>query len=89
MPYFAIFTSSQYLILQFSQVHNTLFYIVTTVISSVVFQLPVVAFVLGKMEIITSGSLSRYHKHAFIIIMFIVAVMTVSTAKILSPEQIL
>lgn len=29
MPYFAIFTSSQYLILQFSQVLNALFYIVT------------------------------------------------------------
>ena len=42
----------------------------------VVFQLPVVAFFLGKMGIITSGMLSTYRKHAFILIMLVAAIIT-------------
>ncbi len=42
----------------------------------VVFQLPVVAYVLGKMGIITSGMLSAYRKHALILIMLVAAIIT-------------
>ena len=42
----------------------------------VVFQLPVVAFFLGKLGIISSSMLTQYRKHAFILIMFVAAVIT-------------
>lgn len=42
----------------------------------VVFQLPVIAFFLGKMGVITSSMLARYRKHAFIVIMMVAAVIT-------------
>ena len=42
----------------------------------VVFQLPVIAFFLGKMGAITSSMLARYRKHAFIVIMMVAAVIT-------------
>lgn len=47
-----------------------------TLLMGVVFQLPVIAFVLGKMGIITSGMLSAYRKHAFMLIMIVSAVIT-------------
>ena len=42
----------------------------------VVFQLPVVAFFLGRMGIVTSEMLSQYRKHAFILILIVGAIIT-------------
>lgn len=47
-----------------------------TLVMGLVFQLPIIAFFLGKMGIITSQMLSIYRKHAFVIIMIIAAVIT-------------
>ena len=47
-----------------------------TLVMGVVFQLPVVAFFLGKLGIVTSDMLSRYRKHSFIVIMFVAAIIT-------------
>lgn len=47
-----------------------------TLVMGVVFQLPVIAFFLGKLGVVTSDMLSRYRKHAFIVIMLVAAVIT-------------
>lgn len=47
-----------------------------TLIMGVVFQLPVIAFFLGKMGIVTAEKLSQYRKHAFIVIMLVAAIIT-------------
>lgn len=47
-----------------------------TLVMGVVFQLPVVAFFLGKMGIITSGMLASYRRHAFLVIMLVAAIVT-------------
>lgn len=47
-----------------------------TLIMGVVFQLPVIAFFLGKMGVVTAEMLSQYRKHAFIIIMLVAAIIT-------------
>ncbi len=47
-----------------------------TLVMGMVFQLPVIAFVLAKMGIVTSDMLSSYRKHAFLLIMVIAAVIT-------------
>lgn len=47
-----------------------------TLMMGVVFQLPVIAFILAKMGLITYGILSEYRKHAFILILFLAAVIT-------------
>lgn len=47
-----------------------------TLIMGVVFQLPVIAFFLGKMGIVKSEMLAKYRKHALIIIMIVAAVIT-------------
>lgn len=47
-----------------------------TLLMGVVFQLPVVAFFLAKMEIITKEMLSKYRRHAFVIIMMVAAIIT-------------
>lgn len=47
-----------------------------TLIMGVVFQLPVIAFFLGKMGVVNSEMLSKYRKHAFIIIMVAAAAIT-------------
>lgn len=47
-----------------------------TLVMGVVFQLPVIAFFLGKMEIVTSSLLATYRKHAFIVIMLLAAIIT-------------
>lgn len=47
-----------------------------TLVMGVVFQLPVIAFFLGKLGVITSGMLSRYRRHSFIIIMIVAAIIT-------------
>ena len=47
-----------------------------TLVMGVVFQLPVIAFFLGKLGIVTSDMLARYRKHAFIVIMLVAAIIT-------------
>jgi len=47
-----------------------------TLVMGLVFQLPVIAFFLGKLGFVTSELLSRYRKHSFIIIMLLAAIIT-------------
>lgn len=47
-----------------------------TLVMGVVFQLPVIAFFLGKLGVVTSEILSKYRKHAFIVIMLVAAIIT-------------
>ena len=42
----------------------------------VVFQLPVIAFALSKLGIITSEMLSKYRRHSFLIIMLVAAIIS-------------
>lgn len=47
-----------------------------TFVLGLVFQLPVIAFILAKLGLITSAFLSHYRKHAFIVILIISAIIT-------------
>jgi sec-independent protein translocase protein TatC len=47
-----------------------------SLVMGLVFQLPVIAFFLGKLEFVTSEMLSRYRKHAFLVIMLVAAIIT-------------
>lgn len=47
-----------------------------TLVMGIVFQLPVIAFFLGKMGVINADILSKYRKHAFIVIMLAAAIIT-------------
>lgn len=47
-----------------------------TFMMGIVFQLPVICYVLGKMGFINSGLLKKYRPYAFIIIMIIAAIIT-------------
>lgn len=51
-------------------------FISLTLVMGVVFQLPVIAFFLAKMEIINKEMLSKYRRHAFVIIMMVAAIIT-------------
>lgn len=47
-----------------------------TLLMGIVFQLPVIAFILGKIGLINAEILSNYRKHALLIIMSIAAIIT-------------
>lgn len=47
-----------------------------TLVMGIVFQLPVIAFFLAKMGVITSSMLADYRKHSFIGIMLVAAIIT-------------
>ena len=47
-----------------------------TLVMGVVFQLPVIAFFLGKLGVVTSEMLARYRKHSLIVIMLVAAIIT-------------
>lgn len=47
-----------------------------TLVMGVVFQLPVIAFFLGKMGVITSSMFAKYRKHSFLVIMLVAAIIT-------------
>lgn len=47
-----------------------------TLVMGLVFQLPVIAFFLGKMEVVTASMLAQYRKYAFLLIMVVAAVIT-------------
>lgn len=86
MSYFVLFPISFRFLGTYSvadKVHSTITldsYISTftslTLMMGVVFQLPVVAFFLGKMGVVTSELLATYRKHAFIAIMLVAAIIT-------------
>lgn len=47
-----------------------------TLLLGVVFQLPVITFILAKLGILNAPMMSKYRKHALIIIMLIAAIIT-------------
>lgn len=47
-----------------------------TLVMGLVFQLPVIAFFLGKLGIVTSAMLKRFRKYALIVIMLVAAIIT-------------
>lgn len=47
-----------------------------TLIMGLVFQLPVIAFILGKIGAVQSDLLRRYRKHALVVIMVVAAIIT-------------
>ena len=47
-----------------------------TLVMGLVFQLPVIAFFLGKLEVVTASMLNQYRKYAFLVIMVVAAVIT-------------
>lgn len=47
-----------------------------TLVMGLVFQLPVIAYFLGKLGVVNSEMLKRYRKHAFLVIMIVAAVIT-------------
>lgn len=47
-----------------------------TLVMGVVFQLPVIAFFLGKIGLISSNLLAHYRKHSFLVIMLVAAIIT-------------
>lgn len=51
-------------------------FVTLSLLMGVVFQLPVIAFFLAKMGLVTSRMLSTYRRHAFLVILIISAVIT-------------
>lgn len=51
-------------------------FITLTLVMGVVFQLPIIAFFLSKMGLVTAEMLSKYRKHALIGIMLVAAIIT-------------
>lgn len=47
-----------------------------TLVMGLVFQLPVIAYFLGKLGFVSSELLSKYRRHSFIIIMLVAAIIT-------------
>ena len=47
-----------------------------TLVMGLVFQLPVIAFFLGKLEVVSSEMLGSYRKYAFLVIMIVAAIIT-------------
>lgn len=47
-----------------------------TLVMGLVFQLPVIAFFLGKLNVVTSGMLAHYRQYALIVIMLVAAIIT-------------
>lgn len=86
ISYFLIFPISFRFLGTYSvaeSIHNTITldsYVSTfttlTLLMGVVFQLPIIAFALGKLGIIDASMLSKYRKHAFLVILTIAAIIT-------------
>ena len=51
-------------------------FISLTLVMGVVFELPVITFFLGKIGVIDADMLSKYRKHAFVVIMLAAAIIT-------------
>jgi sec-independent protein translocase protein TatC len=52
-------------------------FISLTLVMGVVFELPVITFFLGKIGVIDADMLSKYRKHAFVVIMLAAAIITI------------
>lgn len=86
MSYFVIFPISFRFLGTYSvaeKIHSTITldsyistFVTLTLLMGVVFQLPVIAFVLGKIGIISSDYLAKYRKYAILIICIISAIIT-------------
>ena len=86
MSYFVLFPISFRFLGTYSvaeRVHSTITldsyvstFVSLTLVMGLVFQLPVVAFFLGKMGFVTSEMLAKYRKHAFLVIMIVAAIIT-------------
>ena len=86
MSYFVLFPISFRFLGTYSvadRIHSTITldsYISTfttlTFIMGVVFQLPVIAFVLAKFRVVSSATLAKYRKHSFLVIMILAAIIT-------------
>ncbi len=86
MSYFVLFPISFQFLATYqvdSEIVNTITldsyittFITLTFMMGVVFQLPVFAFVLGKMGVIDSNVLKQYRAYAFILIMVVAAIIT-------------
>ena len=51
-------------------------FVILTLVMGLVFQLPVIAFVLAKMGFVRASVLSKYRKHAFLLIVIVSAIIT-------------
>jgi sec-independent protein translocase protein TatC len=51
-------------------------FVTLTLVMGLVFQLPVIAYVLAKLGMINARLLARYRKHALIVIMLVAAIIT-------------
>ena len=47
-----------------------------TLVMGLVFQLPVIAYFLGKLHVITAATMAQYRKYAFLVIMIVAAIIT-------------
>lgn len=86
MSYFILFPISFRFLGTYSvaeSVHSTITldsyistFVTLALMMGLVFQLPVIAFVLGKMELVQSSYLSKYRRHAILIICIVAAIIT-------------
>lgn len=86
MSYFVIFPISFRFLGTYSvaeRIHNTITldsyistFVTLTLLMGIIFQLPVIVFILGKMGILTSNYLAKYRRYAFLIICIISAIIT-------------
>ena len=47
-----------------------------TLVMGLVFQLPIIAFFLGKLEVVSASMLKQYRRYAFLVIMVVAAIIT-------------
>lgn len=86
MSYYIIFPISFRFLGTYSvseKVHSTITldsyvstFVTLTLVMGLVFQLPVIAYVLAKLGMINARLLARYRKHALIVIMLVAAIIT-------------
>lgn len=86
MSYFVLFPISFRFLGTYSvaeRIHSTITldsyistFVTLTVMMGLVFQLPVIAFILGKMGILQSSYLARYRRYAFLAICVVAAIIT-------------
>jgi len=86
MSYFVIFPISFRFLGTYSvadKIHSTITldsyistFVTLTLLMGVVFQLPTIAFILGKMGILTSNYLAKYRRYAILLICIIAAIIT-------------
>lgn len=86
MSYFVIFPVSFRFLGTYSvaeKVHSTITldsyissFVLLTLLMGIVFQLPIISFVLGEMGFVQSSILIKYRRYAFFVICFVAAIIT-------------